>query len=261
MQATSISSINNLPISEKRELFIRLIPPALLERFNLSPFMVDKNGQELLTITGKPESQSLELAMYHQYQFPDPILYCHLADNLNGKIHVLLYIMNDPESPRFNVDRMPDGTPTKFGTKTRNLEAEMAAMQAGLFPGQVRRGLRMLSDAVATFDNFVDSLGHTMYFNEPLFYHNAIIFERYGFNYQSGRKRMEKIHRDFQNDQELIDRLDGSPFRQPEAANSIFFRSWAIHDGILGHPFENVTMYKVIGKKSQVDTAPGINWM
>jgi acetoin utilization protein AcuC len=180
---------------------------------------------------------------------------------MNGQIHVLLYILNDPDSPRFNVDRMPDGRKTSFGTRMRNLEAEQAAMEAGLAPGQVRSGLRMLSDAIVSFEKFVESLGHDMYFVEPLYYHNAVIFERYGLAYQMGRRRMEAYHAGFSEAGEYIPLLNGSsPFRKPEAVNSIRLRSWAIHDGILGEPFTDVTMYKRIGKSAGVNTTPGCDW-
>jgi hypothetical protein len=66
-----------------------------------------------------------------------------------------------------------------------------------LSPGQVRRGLRLLAPAIETFEQFVASLGHDMYFVEPLYYHNAVIFERYGFTYQMGRRLMERIESGF----------------------------------------------------------------
>jgi acetoin utilization protein AcuC len=155
---------------------------------------------------------------------------------------------------------MPDGRKTRFGTLMRNLEAEKAALEAGLAPGQVRSGLRMLSDAIASFERFVESLGHDMYFVEPLYYHNAVIFERYGLAYQMGRRRMESYHAGFSKGGELESLLDGSTFRNPEATNSIRLRSWAIHDGILGEPFTDVTMYKRVGKSAGVNTTPGCDW-
>ncbi len=148
---------------------------------------------------------------------------------------------------------------TRFGTLKRNLDAETAALQAGLAPGQIRRGLRLLSQAIATFEQFISSLGHDLYFVEPLYYHNAVIFERYGFAYQVGRRLMERIEAGFAPGGDLRPRLDGStPFRTPAAAHSIRLRSWAIHDGILGEPFTNVTMYKRVGKTAGVSTCPGL---
>lgn len=260
MNAYSIAGINNLPSEEKRKIFLHLIPPEIFQRFNLPPNLIDNGGNNLLEIIGKPHSQSLELRIFHQAGFQDPIIYSHMTDTLNGQIHVLLYVMNDPYSPRFDVDRMPDGTKTGFATIERNQKAELAAMQAGLLPGQIRKGLNILSEAVKSFETFVQNLGHNIYFNEPLFYHNAIIFESYGFSYQIGRRKMESIHERFLDDPEIINQLGSTPFRKPEAQHSIFYRTWAIHDGIFGERFDGVTMYKQIGKKSAINTAPGIKW-
>ena len=153
------------------------------------------------------------------------------------------------------------GSPTRFGTLKRNLEAESQACEAGLAPGQVRRGLRMLGQAIEAFEGFIVALGHEMYFVEPLYYHNAVIFERYGFSYQMGKRLMESIHTGFQPGGDLHTQLDGSNvFRKPEASESIRKRSWAIHDGILGEPFTNVTMYKRVGKAAGVNTTKDCKW-
>lgn len=260
MDTYSIAGINSLPEQEKRDIFIPLIPDEIFKRFSLPEDLIDAQGNALFKIIGKPGGQSLELYLYHQADFPDPLMYCQLTDTLIGQMHILMYVMNDPTSPRFNVDKLADGTKTAFATRTRNLEAEQAAMEAGLLPGQIRKGLNILSEAVESFEHFVQLLGHNLYFNEPLFYHNAIIFERYGFSYQRGKRKMEEIHRRFQEDEELVAQLGTNPFRRREAQTSIFYRSWAIHDGILGERFDQVTMYKQVGKKSHVNTTPEIHW-
>ena len=255
---STIGGINKLPEDEKREIYARYIPPELIKRYNLPDIV---HNSDLMKFRYAEGSSDVEMMLYHKADFPDPILYGHLADTLNGQIHILLYILNDPDSPRFDVDKMPDGSPTRFGIRKRNLEAEQAAMQAGLAPGQVRRGLHMLRNAISSFEEFIASLGHNMYFAEPLYYHNAVIFERHGFSYQMGRRRMESIHLGFQEGGELRQKLDGStPFRSPNAANSIRLRSWAIHDGIMGEPFTNVTMYKHIGKLAGLNSTPGCDW-
>lgn len=258
MNPSTIGSINGLPEEEKRVIYARSVPRELAERFHL-PELATR--EDLLQFRFAEGASDVEMRVYHQPGFPDPLLYAHLADTLSGQIQVLLYILNDPESPRFDVDRMPDGSPTRFGTSKRNLEAENAAMDYGLAPGQVRGGLRLLESAIAQFESFLTSLGHEMYFIEPLYYHNAVIFERYGFAYQMGKRRMEGIHARFGEDRELCQRLDDSmPFRSSQAANSIRLRSWAIHDGILGEPFTKVTMYKQVGKSAQISTTPGCDW-
>ncbi len=261
MLPSTISEINHLPYHKKREIYARLIPTKLLEKFNLNAYAMDRSGNDLLRLCCQPGTCSTEMELRHQYDFPDPILYGHITDTLNGQIHILLYVLSDPFSPRFDVDRIPDGTSTNFGTCCRNLPAEQEAMQAGLAPGQIRRGLGMLGFAIQSFESFVESLGHDLYFAEPLYYHNAIIFERYGFAYQKGRQLMELIQKGFAPGGEILNLLDSStPFRKPEAADSIRLRSWAIHDGILGEPFTNVTMYKKVGRSAGLSTCANCPW-
>ncbi|MBC8504634.1 MAG: hypothetical protein ISR58_19375 [Anaerolineales bacterium] len=258
---STIGGINLLPMAEKRRIYTRIIPPEIFDRFHLNPYLTDLEGRDLLLLNCPEGSSSAEISLYHKFDFEDPILYGHITDTLNGQLHILLYNLNNPDAPRFDVDRLPDGTPTKFGTRFRNIEAELAAMNAGLSPGQIREGLHLLKGATNTFESFVESAGHTIYFAEPLYYHNAVIFERYGFTYQQGRRRMESYHQRFSPGGDLLPKLDSSTeFRQPIAADSIRLRSWAIHDGILGESFTNVTMYKTIGKHAGVNTCPAIPW-
>ena len=260
MPPSTIGGINLLHESEKRAIYAPYIPTALLDKYNIPP-LTSAAGYNLLQFRFATGSTDVEMRLYHQVDFPDPILYAHLTDTLNGQIHVLLYILNDPDSSRFNVDKMPNGSPTKFGTLQRNIAAETEALEAGLAPGQVRRGLRLLGQAIEAFEGFVTALGHDMYFVEPLYYHNAVIFERYGFSYQVGKRLMDSIHAGFQSRGDLAANLDGStPFRQPEAANGIRKRSWAIHDGLLDEPFTNVTMYKRVGKSAGINTTPDCKW-
>lgn len=260
MPPSSIASINRLPDQEKKEIYTRLIPQELLDRFKL-PERQSQRLQSFMNYRFTPGTSDVELSLFHELRFPDPILYGHMTDTLTGQIHVLLYILNDPDGPRFNVDKLPDGTPTRFGTFTRNISAEKAAMDAGLAPGQVRHGLRLLPSAIATFEKFVSSLGHEVYFTEPLYYHNAVLFERHGFAYQAGRKLMEQVEKGFLEEGEYIKQLDqATPFRNPSARKSIRLRSWAIHDGILGEPFTNVTMYKMVGKSAGITTCPSCEW-
>ena len=258
MSASTIGGINRLSEYEKRAIYARYIPQELIKRFNLPDLIENK---ELLRFRFADGSSDVEMMLHHQKGFPDPILYAHLADNLNGQIHILLYILNDPESPRYDVDKMPDGSPTHFGIRIRNLEEENAALMAKLSPGQIRHGLHIFQSAMSDFEEFATSLGHDMYYVEPLYYHNAIIFERHGFSYQMGKRKMESINLGFSEGGELIQKLDNSnPFKTSAAVKSIRLRSWAIHDGILGEPFTGVTMYKRVGKIAEINTAPNCSW-
>jgi hypothetical protein len=261
MTPYSIAGINRLPIDEKRSIYFRFVPHVLRELYHISPDMTDHMGRSLVRLQAEPGSSDVILELKHAYGAEDPTLYAHLTDTVNGQIHVLLYITNDPDTPRYDVDRMPDGTPTEFGTRLRNVPAEEAAFQAGLAPGQIHRGLRILRQSVETFEGFVRSLQHDVYFVDPLYYHNAIVFEGYGFAYQRGLRLMEEIHRGFCAGGRLRDELEGrSVFRAPEAADSIRGRSWAIHDGVMGAPFSDVTMYRRIGHDAGIRTFPNGRW-
>ena len=261
MTASTIGRINLLADSEKIQIYSRLIPHELLERFQIPASFKDRQGNPLLELKFSPGKTDVEMKLFHQAGFQDPILYGHLTDTISGQIHVLLYILNDPAAQRFDVDQMPDGQPTRFGSLQRNILAEIAAMQANLAPGQVRSGLRLLSSAILKFEEFVQSLGHQLYFVEPLYYHNAILFERYGFSYQVGRKLLERIEAGFSEGGDLHALLNGStPFRNHHGEHSIRLRSWAIHDGLLGEPFTNVTMYKHVGKSAGINTCPSSTW-
>ena len=257
----TIGGINRLPADEKRAIYARVIPPELLEKYQINADLLDDLGNDLLALDCPANSTSAEITLFHRQGFPDPVLYGHITDTINGQIHILFYVLIDPAAQRFDIDRMPDGRLTQLGTTYRNLEAEIEALNAGLSPGQIRQGPHLLRPAMVTFEAFIQSLAHDIHFAEPLFYHNAVIFEHFGFAYQQGRRLMQRIQTGFDPGGDLLPLLDGStPFRQPQAAFNIRLRSWAIHDGILGEPFRNVTMYKQVGKHSGVSTSSNCRW-
>ena len=100
---------------------------------------------------------------------------------------------------------------------------------------------------------------------EALFYHNAILYERYGFAYFEGFKRMKRIHDLFAEGEKLQRLMDGStPFRTPGAEKTVFGRSWAIHDGVLDEIEDPILdegwyspeMYLMLGKPRYAYTFP-----
>jgi hypothetical protein len=121
--------------------------------------------------------------------------------------------------------------------------------------------VRAFRRAIPVFEEFIARMGHALFLIEPLAYHNAITFERYGFNYLRGLKAMQDIHSDFQPNGDAARRLNSStPFRMPEAANTVRGRSWAIHDGLLGYPYTGFQMYKRIGHHAQINTSSDLQW-
>lgn len=258
---SSIRGINELPDELKKKIYTRLLPSQIFSEYNLPPDLIDQNYHDLLEIQCTPGSTIAEMSVYHKVGFPDPIIYGQITDTSYGQIHILFYVINDPEAPRFDIDRMPDGSSTDYGTTQRNIPEELKAMEHGLAPGQIRRGLRLMNSAIETFEEFSSFLGHDRFFAEPLFYHNAVILERAGFAYLKGRNLMEAIEQGFLPSGTFHNKLDRStPFRHQDAAKSIRLRSWALHDGVMDSPFTGVTMYKVVQKYSGISTTSINQW-
>ena len=136
---STIAGLNQLPADQKRETYSQVIPPELLSQYQIPQNLIDAHGHDLFIMDCPADSSSAELALYHEAGAVDPVLFGHITDTIHGQIHILLYGMNDVLSPRFDVDRLPDGTKTSFGTNQRNLAAEQNALQAGLAPGQIYR--------------------------------------------------------------------------------------------------------------------------
>ena len=257
----SIREVNALPAAQKVAIYRTLLPFWLLDEYGIAYSTLTRDGEPLVQINAPDNSRVLELSLYHEAGALDPVIYANLVDTLNNQIMVLLLVINDPDLPRFDIDRDTHGKPTHLGMHTRNIPAEVAAMEAGLAPGQIRAGLRSFKLLVPVFEDFIRRIGHDMFLIEPLAYHNAITFERYGFSYSAGRKAMEDIHRRLLPGGDLHAKLDGStPFRPPTAWQSIRMRSWAIHDGVLGYPFTGFQMYKRLGINAGINTFPGGHW-
>jgi hypothetical protein len=255
----SLHQINELPEPVKEGIYRHLVPSRILEAYNIDPeTLCDSQGNRLVTFTCPTGSHIVEVDVRPKVGFLDPLLYLELADTRLNQIEVMLFLVNDPESERFDTDRDWQGERTKFGTFRRNIPEEIRAMEAGLAPGQVRRGLRLSRTLVPLFEDFVERMGQDYYLMDPLAYHNAILFERLGFNYVQGLRKMQWIHVAFQPGGLLYEALDGStPFRHADAWRTVRGRSWAIHDGILGEPWHGIKMYKRVSKHAGVDTFPG----
>jgi hypothetical protein len=258
----SLRQINEYSKPVKESIYRHLLPIPLLETYGLDPdTLCDADGNRLAEFNCPAGSRMVEIDVRPSCGFPDPMLYLELTDNRLNQIEVLLFVVNDPASERFDTDRDWRGERTKFGTYRRNIPEEIRAMEAGLAPGQIRHGMRLSRSLIPIFEDFVRRLGHDYYLMEPLTYHNAILFERLGCNYVQGLRRMQWIDWAFQPDNPVHQALDGStPFRHADAWRTVRGRSWAIHDGVLGDPWHGIKMYKRVGKHAGVDTFPDGPW-
>jgi hypothetical protein len=254
-----IHEINALPREMAEALYLRLVPPELLAQFAIDPStLCNPAGERLVRITAPAEQPWVRVEVFRSREDRDPALLVDVEMSPMAVPELAFVQIADPEGPRYAIDLDPDGQDTLYGTVTRNVAEEMRAMKDGLAPGQVRRGLRMLSSVLGQMDEFCALIGKEIYLIEPLFYHSAILYERRGCGYLMGREMMEEIHAAFSPDGALCERLDGaSPFRHPGAAGTVRGRSWALHDGLSGHPWGGVKMYKAAGRPANVSTFPG----
>jgi len=255
----TIHEINALPEAERERLLSLLIPGRLLSLFGIdASTWCNAAGERCVTFTCPARSPFFQIDLRRRPGDRDPAYFLDVASSPYGQMEIAFVIVNDPDGERFDVDVDPSGRETWFGTVRRNVPEEIRAMRAGLAPGQVRRGLRAMADLVRCWDAFFGRLGHRFYFLEPLSYNSAVIYERHGFQYVTGRERMEYIDREFRPGGVLHARLDGStPFRAPEHHKTVRGRSWAIHDGILDEPWESPKMYKTVGVHAGVCTFTG----
>ncbi|MCG3177836.1 MAG: hypothetical protein BIFFINMI_00156 [Phycisphaerae bacterium] len=206
-------------------------------------------GVEDLQVILRPERGELKLRVPAKRIGGDYAFLLDLDEHGLGEVELAFIQINDLERPRYNIDVDERGRPTLLGTARRNIPEEVRAMEAGLGPGQVRHGLRAFDDFFERLLRFADTVGYVNILLEPLTYHNALMYERHGFIYIQGQKVMEEIDEGFRPGGHYERRLDGStPFRRPGSGGDQRMRSWAIHDGILGHPMPELKMVYVLGQ-------------
>lgn len=258
---TSILGLNALPFGVRDQLYLRLIPDELLTRLGRDRGWLHSAGDGLVRVSAGEDKPWARIELRAQEHDRDPVLLVDVSTSAFGVPELSLVQVNDPDAPRYGIDRDHDGHDTLLGTASRNLGEETRALADGLAPGQVRRGLRMLRRVLECMDAFCLLLDADFYLVEPLFYHSALLYERHGCDYFVGRDRMEQIHASFAPSGALRARLDDStPFRRRGFEATIRGRSWAVHDGILDTPFSDadaaVKMFRVPGRDAGVVTFP-----
>jgi hypothetical protein len=260
----SIAKLNRLPKEERNPIYLRLIPDLLFDTFQIDrETLTNAFGERVVKGVFPPDENFGCIEVKLRPDDRDCIFSCQVSlETFMQSLYLDFLVINDPLSPRFDVDVDEYGRDTLFGTRSRNIGEEVRAMQAGLAPGMVRKGLRLTKQFVSRLEEFVAFLGLNTIAMGALFYHNAVFWERHGFTYFKGGKMMGRIHEGFQPGGLLDQRLDEStPFRRRGMGQTIRGRSWAIYDGILLDVFdeewESPRMYKILGKDFQVNTFPG----
>ena len=255
-ELTSLRSINDLDTAEKERIYGSIIPPRLFSLLEIAPeTFCGPDGLRRVRIIAPRGMGLLRMEVRQEAAAPRTVFFVDVTDTHYRQIELSFCVIADPAAPRYAVDVDHAGNDNCFASLGRNIPEEVRAMEAGLYPNQAARGLKMFGEFFALFERFVDSLGIDMILAEPLTYDNAVRYERFGFDYLHGRRLMERIDRGFAPDGELTRHLDGStPFRRRGMERSVHGRSWAIHDGIMDEPWEDVRIYRMIGADAGVKT-------
>ena len=255
----TLNAVNALPDAEKEFVYGKLLPPRLYNLLDISPETFRGGRGERLVTFIAPEGLSFaRIEVRRNPDESDTVFFLEIADTHYRQMELSFCIICDPDAPRFDVDRDQAGKDNCFASLgSRNIPEEIRAMAAGLFPNQTRRGLRMFGEFLPRLESFVASLDMDMIVGEALTYDNAIRYEKYGFDYITGKLLMKKINEGFAPGGIYTARLDGStPFRMPGMEKSVLGRSWAIHDGVLDEPWDEIKIYKMVGVMAGVDTFP-----
>ncbi len=262
--AFTIARLNRLPKEQRDALYRKLIPPSLFSRFKIDPkSLTNELGERVVQGVFPPDENFACIEVRYRAGDRDCLFACQVSlEQFMFSVSLDFVTINNVLGERYNVDVDELGIDTLFGSCSRNIYEEVKAMEDGLAPGMVRPGLRLLREFVGCLERFTAAIGLKTITLGALYYHNAILWERYGFTYFKGLKLMQRIHKEFQPGGALYRALDGStPFRRPGMERTVRGRSWAIYDGLLmdvfGEDWESPKMYKVVGKHFGVNTFPG----
>src|SRR5262249_35550049 len=231
----SIQELNGLPGEVRDALYTRLVPPEVWRRVGADPRTGrDAAGHQLARVVAPHDESWARVEVRGSRDDRDAVLLVDVGMSAFGVPELSFVQITDPAAERFGTDRDDEGRDTLFGTVGRNREEEARALAAGLAPGQVRRGLRLLGRVMAAMEDFCRLLGTELFLVEPLYSHAALLYGRQGSAYLFGQEMMETIHAEFRVGGRLQAALDGETvFRQPGLEKTARGRSWAIHDGIL----------------------------
>lgn len=259
----SIAKLNRLPKEERNRIYLRLVPPSLFERFQIDlKTLINAYGEHVVTGIFPPDENFGCIEVKYRAGDKDCIFSCQVSlESFMQSLHLDFLIIDNPFSERFNVDIDEIGRDTLFGTRSRNIPEEIRAKEAGLAPGMVRKGLGLMKESLKCLEKFMEQLELNTITIRCLFYHHAILWERYGFTYFKGRKVMERVHKEFQPGGLLYEKMnDSNPFRKKGMEKTVRGRSWAIYDGVYVDAFdeewESPIMYKTLGKAFNVNTFP-----
>ena len=141
----SIAKLNRLPKEERNSIYLRLVPEAIFEMFQIDrQTLTNRFGERVVTGIFPPDENFACIEVKNRKEDKDCIFSCQVSlEAFMQSLYLDFLIINNPFSERFNVDVDEFGRETLLGTRSRNIPEEVRAMEAGLAPGMVRHGLRL----------------------------------------------------------------------------------------------------------------------
>lgn len=256
---SSLLAVNRLEETEKERIYSNLLPQRLYDVLGVAKnSFCNPAGERLITFIAPKGLSLLRIEARSKPGDGVVVFFLELSDTQFHQMELSFCIIRDPNSPSYAVDVDETGSNNWFASHGRNIPEELRAMRAGFFPNQTHHGLQLFAAFFPLLERFTDALGIQMIIGEPLSYDNAIRYEKYGFDYLRGKRLMMAIDREFQPGGKLFSRLDGStPFRMPGMERTVSGRSWAIHDGIMDEPWDEVQIYRIVGVHAEINTFPG----
>ena len=133
----SIAKLNRLPKEERDSAYLRLVPEAIFEMFQIDcQTLMNPFGEKVVTGIFPPDENFACIEVKHRAGDRDCIFSCQVSlEAFMQSLYLDFLIINNPFSERFNVDVDEQGRDTLLGTRSRNIPEEVRAMEAGLAPG------------------------------------------------------------------------------------------------------------------------------
>src|SRR5438128_3945849 len=141
----SILDLNVLPWTIREQLYVRQVPDELMARFGVVRASLRNGTGERPVRIAAPDSASwARVEIRDPRDDHDPVLLIDIAMSAFAVPELTFVQVNDPASPRYGVDRDPDGQDTLLGTVSRTLAEAARELHGVLAPGQVQRDMRTL---------------------------------------------------------------------------------------------------------------------
>src|SRR5512147_3175256 len=157
----SIAKFNRLPKEERNSIYLRLIPEPIFDMFQIDRrSLTNRFGERIVTGIFPLEENFACIEVKYRAGDKDCIFSCQISlEAFAQSLYLDFLTINDPFSERFNIDVDEFGRDTLLGTRSRNIPEEIRAMEAGLAPGMVRRGLKLMREFSDSLEGFIVPLG------------------------------------------------------------------------------------------------------